>query len=57
MQRVIVSDEPGTTRDAVDTILRFDKATYRLIDTAGIKKKIGQFGDRWSVEISWFRDS
>ena len=38
-QRVIVSPVPGTTRDAVDTELYFEDSQYRLIDTAGIRRK------------------
>ncbi len=37
--RLVVSDIPGTTRDAVDTICGVDSKTYRLIDTAGIRRK------------------
>jgi len=37
-KRVIVSEIPGTTRDAVDTVLRRDDATIVLIDTAGIRR-------------------
>jgi GTP-binding protein len=38
-ERVIVSEEPGTTRDAVDTILPRNAGCWRLIDTAGIRRK------------------
>ena len=38
-ERVIVSDVAGTTRDAVDTIFTYNKETYTLIDTAGLRKK------------------
>lgn len=38
-ERVIVSPIPGTTRDAVDTELEYESAQYRLIDTAGIRRK------------------
>lgn len=38
-ERVVVSDQPGTTRDAVDTHCRRDGRDYILIDTAGIRKK------------------
>ena len=38
-ERVIVSDVPGTTRDAIDTILRRDDRTFRLVDTAGLRRK------------------
>ncbi|WP_066377141.1 ribosome biogenesis GTPase Der [Anabaena sp. CA = ATCC 33047] len=38
-ERVIVSPISGTTRDAIDTFLERDGQAYRLIDTAGIRKK------------------
>lgn len=38
-ERVIVSDIPGTTRDAVDTLLEWQGLRVRLIDTAGLKKR------------------
>ncbi|MCJ7764082.1 MAG: ribosome biogenesis GTPase Der, partial [Dehalococcoidales bacterium] len=37
--RVIVSDVPGTTRDAIDTLLDFNGQNVLLIDTAGIKRR------------------
>lgn len=37
--RAIVSPISGTTRDAIDTIVQRGDNTYRLIDTAGIRKK------------------
>jgi len=37
--RAIVSPVSGTTRDALDTQVRHGDQTYRLIDTAGIRKK------------------
>ena len=37
--RAIVSPISGTTRDAIDTIVERNGQTYRLIDTAGIRKK------------------
>jgi len=38
-ERMVVSDIPGTTRDAVDTLLEYGGRPYRLIDTAGIRRK------------------
>jgi GTPase len=37
--RSIVSPVSGTTRDAIDTLLEVDGKKYRIIDTAGIRKK------------------
>jgi GTP-binding protein len=38
-ERVIVAPEPGTTRDAVDTQLVLAGTRFRLIDTAGIRRR------------------
>jgi len=38
-ERSIVSDIAGTTRDSIDSILTYEGRTYRLIDTAGIRRK------------------
>ncbi len=38
-QRVIVSNIPGTTRDAIDTYVEKDGKKYLFIDTAGIRRK------------------
>lgn len=37
--RTIVSDISGTTRDAIDTPFELDGQKYKIIDTAGIRKK------------------
>ncbi len=37
--RLIVSDIAGTTRDAVDTLFKYNKKSIRFIDTAGIRRK------------------
>ncbi len=37
--RHVVSEVPGTTRDAVDSICEIDGRSYRFIDTAGIRRK------------------
>lgn len=38
-ERVIVSDLPGTTRDAVDIVAEYDGKPLRLIDTAGLRRR------------------
>src|SRR5579863_2253794 len=38
-ERTLVSEIPGTTRDAIDTPFRWGDRTYRLVDTAGVRKK------------------
>jgi GTP-binding protein len=50
-ERVIVSDVPGTTRDAIDTPFTRDGENYTVIDTAGIRKqgKIYENAEKYSV--------
>ena len=50
-ERVIVSDMPGTTRDAIDTHFFADGTKFTLIDTAGMrrKSKINEPVERYSV--------
>ncbi|MPW26013.1 ribosome biogenesis GTPase Der [Alkalibaculum sp. M08DMB] len=38
-ERVIVSNIPGTTRDAIDSVFKYYGEEYVLIDTAGLRKK------------------
>lgn len=38
-QRAIVSNIPGTTRDAVDTMLEYRNEQIRLVDTAGLRRR------------------
>ena len=50
-ERVIVSDMPGTTRDAIDTYIENSYGKYTFIDTAGIRRnaKIEDDIERYSV--------
>lgn len=49
--RVIVSNVPGTTRDAIDSYLETDEGKFILIDTAGLrrKSKVKEEIERYSV--------
>ena len=48
-ERVLVSDQPGTTRDAVDEVLRWRRRQFRIVDTAGIRRS-GRVGKGGRVE-------
>ncbi len=49
-ERLIVSDIPGTTRDAIDTVLRWHDRTFRIVDTAGIRRP-GRVASSHAVEM------
>jgi GTP-binding protein len=50
-QRSIVSDVPGTTRDAIDTEIEFQGHKLKLVDTAGIRRRgrVGVGIEKYSV--------
>ncbi len=54
-ERVIVSDIPGTTRDAIDTYIEDGEDKYVLIDTAGIRRqsRITENIEKYSALRSW----
>lgn len=54
-ERVIVSDIPGTTRDAIDTYVTNGEDKYVFIDTAGIRRqnKITENIEKYSAIRSW----
>lgn len=54
-ERVIVSDIPGTTRDAIDTYVENDQGKFVFIDTAGIRRqsRINENIERYSTIRSW----
>jgi GTP-binding protein len=37
-ERVLVSDLPGTTRDAIDAVVTWHRRRFRLVDTAGMRR-------------------
>jgi GTP-binding protein len=48
-ERLLVSDLPGTTRDAVDVVLTWHRRHFRIVDTAGIRRP-GRVASGGSVE-------
>jgi len=55
-ERAIVSDMPGTTRDAIDETLTVGERSYKLIDTAGIRRKTAvSFGTEFFMINRAFR--
>jgi GTPase len=52
-ERSIVSAMPGTTRDAVDAVLRWHKRTFRILDTAGIRRpgRVARSGQVEAVSV------
>jgi GTP-binding protein len=53
-ERVIVSPVAGTTRDSIDTLLTTSNQKFRLIDTAGIRRKgkTGEMAEKLSVVMA-----
>ena len=49
-QRVLVSDMPGTTRDAIDAPLTWHRRHFRIVDTAGMRRP-GRVGKGGKVEV------
>jgi GTP-binding protein len=52
-ERMIVSEEPGTTRDAVDSVLRWHQRQFRIVDTAGIRRpgRVARAGQVEAVSV------
>ena len=53
-ERAVVSEMAGTTRDAVDTLIERDGERYRIVDTAGIRRrgKMAGNADRLAVMLA-----
>jgi GTP-binding protein len=58
-ERMIVSEMPGTTRDAVDSVLQWHKRQFRIVDTAGIRRpgRVAASGQVESVSVLLARRS
>ncbi len=52
-ERMLVSDMPGTTRDAVDSLLRWHRRDFRIVDTAGIRRpgRVARSGQLESLSV------
>ena len=52
-ERMIVSEMPGTTRDAVDAVLTWHGKQYRIVDTAGIRRpgRVAKSGQIESISV------
>src|SRR5262245_27996317 len=52
-ERSIVSSLPGTTRDTVDAVLKWHKRTFRILDTAGIRRpgRVARSGQLEAVSV------
>src|SRR5690348_807799 len=58
-ERMIVSEMPGTTRDAVDTVMTWHRRRFRIVDTAGIRRpgRVARSGQVESVSVLLARRS
>jgi GTP-binding protein len=58
-ERMIVSEVPGTTRDAVDSVLTWHKRRFRIVDTAGIRRpgRVARSGQVESLSVMLARRS
>jgi GTP-binding protein len=58
-ERMIVSEVPGTTRDAVDAVLTWHRRHFRIVDTAGIRRpgRVGRSGAVESLSVLLARRS
>jgi GTP-binding protein len=58
-ERMIVSEVPGTTRDAVDALVTWHRRTFRIVDTAGIRRpgRVARGGQVETVSVLLARRS
>jgi len=52
-ERAVVSDLPGTTRDPVDSVLKWHRKQFRIVDTAGIRRagRVAKGGEVEAVSV------
>ena len=50
-ERAIVTDDPGTTRDALESVVSFGGYPFRLVDTAGLGESDGEV-ERLGIEVA-----
>ena len=51
VERTIVTEEPGTTRDAVEALVSLGGCPFRLVDTAGLRETTGRI-ERLGIEVA-----
>ena len=51
VERAIVTDEPGTTRDAIEAVVEVEGFPFRLVDTAGLRSAAGRV-ERLGIEVA-----
>jgi GTP-binding protein len=52
-ERMLVSELPGTTRDAIDAVLKWHRREFRIVDTAGIRRpgRVARSGQVESLSV------
>lgn len=52
-ERMIVSEVPGTTRDPVDSLMKWHRRQFRIVDTAGIRRpgRVAQAGQMEALSV------